>query len=75
MTKTAHAGTKKAQQPPTAGSQNGHGADTVKVEETFKKISSHDIKINKEFLEYISYSKDQKGVVITVGWEILTREE
>jgi hypothetical protein len=44
MIKTAHAGMKKAQQPSTAGSQNGHGVDTVKVQETFKNIS-HDTRI------------------------------
>jgi hypothetical protein len=70
MTKTAHIGTKKAQQRPTVRSQAGHGADTVRME-MFINISSHDIKIVKRFLEYIGYSKDQKKVAITVGQEIV----
>jgi hypothetical protein len=43
----------------------------VRMEETFKNISSHVIKIIKRFLEYIGYSRDQTKVEITVEWEIV----
>lgn len=68
-TKITYTDTKKAQQHLTVGGQTEHDVDMVRMDETFKNISSHAI---KRFLEYIGYSRDQTKVEITVGWEIVS---
>jgi hypothetical protein len=68
-TKITYTDTKKAQQHLTVGGQAEHDVDMVRMDETFKNISSHAI---KRFLEYIGYSRDQTKVEITIGWEIVS---